>query len=132
MLAKKKQCLLTTFLPGSDSTPATPSCDASDFDETVEMSESSDCEHASIYERKFLLRWKLLFPWITQSEEEMILPLENRDQQKAGRKNTYKDMLYLKSILDMLHQLLLLLGVLLGCSSLLNQHQLQNWKLRNC
>ena len=49
MLPKKKQCLLTTFLLGSDSTPATPSCDASDFDETVEMSESSDCEHTHLY-----------------------------------------------------------------------------------
>ena len=60
MLPKKKQCLLTTFLPGSESTPATPSCDASDFDETMEMSESSDCEHTCIYERKFFISLEIL------------------------------------------------------------------------
>ena len=86
----KEAVFAVTFLPGSDSTPATPSCDASDFDETVEMSESSDCEHTCtcIYERKFLPRWKLLFPWITQSEEDPDI-VYCRDCKTAGFRNDF-------------------------------------------
>ena len=87
---KEEAVFAVTFLPGSDSTPATPSCDASDFDETVEMSESSDCEHTCtcIYERKFLPRWKLLFPWITQSEEDPDI-VYCRDCKTAGFRNDF-------------------------------------------
>ena len=75
MPPKKKQCLLTTFLPGSDSTPATPSCNANDFDESA--------VNIHVY-----TKGSFYFHGLRQSEEDPDI-VYCRDCKTAGFRNDF-------------------------------------------